>query len=72
MSAATRSEFGLQVFGVFQMGGEGRTYLDEERPEFGVLRVRNQRFVNGTQHRFVIGDFVIHIRLVEGAPGTLL
>src|SRR5579864_1306843 len=57
----------LQLFGVIQMGNEGRADLYEQCLELLVLGTGNQGFVECLYDTLVISDLVVNIRTIECA-----
>src|SRR5690349_16882191 len=56
----------LEVFGMVEMSDKRGPYFHEQRFQFSVLRVRNQNRVQGRDDLFMVGDFVVDVRFVEG------
>src|SRR5687767_10087394 len=56
------------MLGMFQMSDEGGTHLDEQCLELAVLDIGNQSVVERVKDCLVIGDFMIDVGPIEGAP----
>ena len=69
---ASLAQFRLQLLGMVKMRDERRSHFNQQSFELGILRTRDERFVHGIQHRLVIRNFVIDIRLVKGMALQLL
>src|SRR5687768_5376332 len=72
------AKFALKSLGVLQMRRESRPHLDEQRFQFGILRVRNEHLVQRIDDGLVIGDLPSDVgAIVLGAlelvqPGKVL
>ena len=63
--ASMMAQFALKVARMFEMSHERGASFDEQRLQIRVLCGRNQRFVDGIQHGFMICDLMIDIGLIE-------
>src|SRR6185503_11899344 len=59
------AETALKMPGMVQVFDERRANLDEERLQFGVLRVGDEHGVDRLNHLLMISDLVINVGLVE-------
>src|SRR5690242_18826134 len=55
----------LYLLRVLQVCRDGRPGLLQERLQLRVLRAGNEGLVDGVEHRLMVGDLVVDVRLVE-------
>src|SRR5687768_13222524 len=58
-------ERALDLLGMLEVRDERRPHLDQERLQLRVRDAGDQRLVDGVEHRLVIRDLVVDVRLVE-------